>query len=1353
MKNFRFSNLIPGLVGPETISIADTTGTFSVTGIRLTDSLLNMPADQTLDFVGRYETEYLILSISGNPVWKFANDKIVLTSLEIKIPYQENGSSNDLIPILDGANGKIIEGRGAGEIHGLPAALELTQNMIPVTVKYSHDPVGISSGFQIEIVNPVNISSLYTEMHKAAVEVTALPDEGAIILYLKGEASLNNEGKTKIRTLLDQVWTNSGLSLDTPLAFIYQQKFPIDQEFPSISFSPTWQGDPPAIPNLPDILNLSIGQPKLSLGLKRLDQVAESFEFSLQNCGITFKDIPGFTGLSLVGNLKLAFNGDNNAWEFLLQPTVSGSFTLPDILQFLILQITWLSDIKEVAELSLKELDWYQLFRNLGLDPTEEQIEGLIIAAVNAEININCIYFVVFKAFADIGASADIYDLIWKIGFNSTEAGINELIELIALLDDLQDDFVKKAFQSLLLRPELEVDQFLRKILVKGGEWFDSQYDFFMRIWSRILAQVINVLPPDEIAKILVDLWMDAPDELRARRLIKRPLLKHLNLPFQLPKFEMHPPIMMVAEALIQIMASVNAGLLKPLEGLPQTYSFLKHLVSPVTRIFGPLDRDFLPDASKILGLVGAIIDYAEGEPKREILLLEASRYPFFGILLFLVALVKAMKKPMPWLDLYGKNIEEMTDLKVKRLKPPKEDNDPTQTVKYLILSDVHRDVGDNNLEQFKFGRLDHFKGNSGLYLQILNYADENGYTVIEAGDCEELWYIRDFDEFEGYNQWWEPYKKWVEKIIGSDSVNKHNHEVYKKLRELHKKQRYFRCQGNHDSYLRDENVVQPLKDFMEADGGGAFEIYDFLIIPGVKTMGIDLGLRDDFLDSNVPFEDKLDRLKGAIVDNINTRRFLGFDSRPYNEFKQLLIAHGHQWDFWNCDEHNLLGKLITNIAAVPADSFMDPFVDTEGIAFGGTPFMNFQNIAAETLVLSSWPVFRPALKQAHDIQHQDDSRRFLNDDIMYSETMASICAVYGLPLDVYEQDINGNPVRHRVSETALIDRFGKHCGNLICLGHTHTPQCMPYHDIAGYLGGTIFSDIVQAIQDIIPFVEASLINPRSTYLNSGTAGWMEGVIWGIEVHESGQPRLVYWTKNHKEPERMDWELYPWEQSKRDAFNDAQGALFDSAEDYFHKASQLFGASVDELLAKVKTMLSLPMESFALLVQEETETGQLILEPLDISNIENFRLIADEQLNQVQNFLMKILTVLRHRRSQTSPGDARVFEVSVPLAGEIEHRLSELEGLIRNAWGETPQNALRMACTWICGLQNLVSLRRGGRILMDRLMADDKLAVLWSVIMMSAMFPSPDAPGFADIGVAAELTIESNRLKLKITVN
>jgi hypothetical protein len=51
------------------------------------------------------------------------------------------------------------------------------------------------------------------------------------------------------------------------------------------------------------------------------------------------------------------------------------------------------------------------------------------------------------------------------------------------------------------------------------------------------------------------------------------------------------------------------------------------------------------------------------------------------------------------------------------------------------------------------------------------------------------------------------------------------------------------------------------------------------------------------------------------------------------------------------------------------------------------------------------------------------------------------------------------------------------------------------------------------------------VINLRTRYLNSGNVGWWQGIVWAIEIAESGDVSLLYWATEDAEPVRMNWEV------------------------------------------------------------------------------------------------------------------------------------------------------------------------------------------------------------------------------------
>lgn len=472
---------------------------------------------------------------------------------------------------------------------------------------------------------------------------------------------------------------------------------------------------------------------------------------------------------------------------------------------------------------------------------------------------------------------------------------------------------------------------------------------------------------------------------------------------------------------------------------------------------------------------VHRFIERARHDKDVEWQLLQIARFIPVGVVLIVIATlvcatdVKGITSDKGFfLDLIGKDIEAANSgYKVKRLpqKIVKERHGKVIVEKikhkYLVLSDIHRDDQSDKRPRFEKGSVDHFMRNAALYLRVLDYADKNNYTVIEAGDCEELWFHNDFS------------KRPTEKLKGV--INTHR-KVYNKLKKLHKQKRYFRTFGNHDSYLRDAETRKVIDDFFGSD----FEIYDFIIIDGVKTM-------------QAPFDDIR----------------IGLDSAPYTERAPMIITHGHHWDFWNCDRNNILGKLIVSAVGTPIDMIDDIFQDIGGLTRQGSPLYNFKAKMSNLHIFNNWPTKNVAKRWSYNIAHQSDQGRRLNDSIFYFETLTAL-----------------------LSYTIKVKKTSEESDALFCMGHTHAPQAQPYLDIFDFLPNVVKT----GVNTIVKGISGGLVNTdaflyKTNFFNSGVAGWNDGIVWAVDIGEyggnTGQPKLIFWDEDNTEngAQTMHWEL------------------------------------------------------------------------------------------------------------------------------------------------------------------------------------------------------------------------------------
>ena len=487
---------------------------------------------------------------------------------------------------------------------------------------------------------------------------------------------------------------------------------------------------------------------------------------------------------------------------------------------------------------------------------------------------------------------------------------------------------------------------------------------------------------------------------------------------------------------------------------------------------------------------VNEFITRARKDKNAEWQLLQIARYTPVGIVLILLSIVvcatdlKGITSDTGFfLDLIGKDIEaKNSGYKVKRLpqeivKERQGDIVIEKTKhKYLILSDIHRDELDDLRPRFKKGAVDHFMRNADLYMRILEYADSNGYTVIEAGDCEELWFHNDFS------------KRPSDKL---KSILKTHHKIYEKLKKLHQQKRYFRTFGNHDSYLRDKATRKVLNDFFGQD----FEIFDFIIIEGVKTM-------------QAPFHDI----------------HIGLDSAPYTERAPMIVTHGHHWDFWNCDRNNIIGKLIVSAVVTPIDMIDDILQDIGGISVSGSPFFNLKSKIASLPIFNSWPTKNVSKKWSYKVAHQADTGRRLNDSIYYFETLTALLA-----------------------ETLKVKKGNDEGAPLFCMGHTHVPQAQPYLDIFDFFPKALKNGVNTALGAVsFGTLSTDQFLIKTNYFNAGVAGWNDGIIWAVDIGEyggnTGQAKLIFWDEDNTVDgaQMMHWELpYMNDQHRKELHNTA----------------------------------------------------------------------------------------------------------------------------------------------------------------------------------------------------------------------
>ena len=1328
-----------------------------------------MPQGQSVTLNARHDAAnqrvVMTADFAVNPV-PFVGDQLKLESLEMQIAVN-NGNT------LDSSANEPVTATGAlAWEHELIGHLQIPNQRIPFELSYLYTGNG-TSGFQLELAaspsNPLDVPRVFAQLESGRLRVDVLPEEQALVLSLNGDARLAANGGmiTQAQQFLGQIFgTDTVANLTDPPPFSFKQKFQLADtglpglalEFPTFSIFPDWDNG-----NTPDAdpvegVDVSFGAPRFSFQLPDLSSSLPALDLSLRNSSLRFPDLPGFEAFDLSGHLNFE-SGAGNDWLFRFEPTIGGALPLPDILQFFLAQFKWLQgalpeleDLGDLLHLSQSELDWFRQFETLleGLDPTSlpssfiDNFPDLFRAILDAAAllpdapDVSRLFRLAFLALEDAGD--DLFGLMWQVWFERLPAGWEQLVALLqATLGDLDPTRLTVLLQKLFDTGGLDLGAFLGAMLEAGAAQLETQFDSFARLWVQTLAAAVRALDPDVLATTLFDLLKNASGALASFQPLS------LLPPFRFdainaPIHSMRLDVMLLATGLQGLLAGIPN--LDELLSFNDTQKLFEHISAPIRDFFALIVWPGFPplDATAALALFMAFFNNAEGDQESEFLLIQIGRNVPLGVIFALVGVLinagrlayDTTRDPSIWNHLLLQSIEEDDALNVKRLDPP------GNGTKYLIFSDVHRDAGSDDRGRITFGSIDHFTVHKQMYLDLLEWADNDGYTVIEAGDGEELWFIRDFESFNG------------PAAMLSEIIATHQ-PIYDKLADMHSRSRYYRIIGNHDSYLRD----QPVFDVLAAQfpDGEPFQFYDHLIIPDVLTMND--GLLDFVFDY---FGTEPDERRDQFIERFQQQTLgrIGLDSDVYINKKPLIVTHGHQWDFWNCDRNNLVGKLFANSVGVPVDMLLDPFIDIGGIHGSGNISVNFADVLAGLPVANNFTAYAPSRKFAHEIQQQSDAQRLLIDDIFYFETLTALAAWLTMPLNVVVDSDNTRTWSQFLANPSLEDLPG-HLFNQIVIGHTHYPQARPFIDIEGLLLGPL-ADVVQALRSALAEVsfgfEPTINFIQPPYYNSGTAGWKEGVIWALEVDEHGVARLVYWTQDTRvdRPQYMDWQVPRMDDDMRVTLDQRKQEVLD----YVAQTFELFGDAMRETLQNASNIASIPIGVLAAFSDELSSSAtSLQVTELGVGQALSTDLLshAKTQSQQIGQWLLQFfLGLLRKQADNTAP--SYEMDLTLELPDEIVEAIGQIEPIVSVlplpgvSENDRERIATALACLWLLGNRSASTLSRAGNLDFKNLI-DTRYPVVWLVFSLMALLPLVDNPA---LPFKVDVALNGATLTLTITV-
>jgi hypothetical protein len=1362
---------VPGLAGTLTLT---ENATNQAVAIEVKDSVLFLPAPQTLAMQASHlrlgdGTQEITLA-GSNLNQSLCGGHLELRALTITLRF-----TKDAFPKWDSTADAI---RVSGDAVWTTANL-IASGPVALRVGYAHDP-GISGRFTFTVANPPLVLPLNLARLDSGEFTLELPSTRPVArLTLAGAVNLTSQGSSQASQLLNSALGRTGNLRPVRGQFTVELalqagRIPANAPVaggPALQVNLDWPPsfDIPALSNLPQGLAVDLGLPTLQLPFNAAGpQPGAQWSLGFRDSAIRFPAIGGLSGLRLEGSLLWESDSVN---RFTLAPRTGGTFELPEILRILLARFNWgqspltLSDIQDAATASLPELEWQEVFASLvpaslpstaAWDAFETTLRATLEAAA-AAFDFEKAFVIAFRGLAN--AQDAVLERLWKIWFSI--AGVADplaaapamLAGLLASAPAACDRALAALFKSA--PPGFQPEAIFVPMLAFMGANLGA---LSLDLWAHTAVAAVSHSPDADLADAANGLvsalyaapWLQpvwsalAPVELAAINA----LFSGLNL-FGLD-------VMMTFTILL--LAAASRSFVEFLRGREPFASWLSGLGNCFSTPLPELDFGRLVLFLQHMIFPPSGLTEEERRVREERILCAASQQPLFGILLaFLYFPIALLFNESDALNLMQAPVNSESGRKVRTL--PKG--------KYLILSDIHRDTQRDRLPPLELGSIYHFSNNKDLFLEVLNWADSGGFTVLEAGDCEELWFIRDpvYHLTPDPNSNLSGFKKQLQETIESHP------EVYAKLRSLHERDRYFRVYGNHDSYLRDSDMLALLKAEMEKPANGApgkpFDVYDFLIIDDVKKM----------TESHI-----WEKIRGAFFEGTNDSISLGnlplsiglgMDSRDYEQSCRMLVTHGHQWDFFNCDSNNWLGKLISNAVATPFDRAMDLAIDARGLALSGSPTIDFRDVLANLLIFDNWPGREPAVKFAHSVQHLPNSARILSDGLMYRESVTAILGTKFTALNF--QPASGVEITPQQSmqdmqagRLSLFEYFDRHHSHHICIGHTHNPQSQPYFRLLPFL------QEVPVVRDLVTLLDA-FFPIKSQYFNSGTSGWMDGVVWGIlingDVPDDPQPhqaKLVFWTHNSREPQFMDWELSMLDPDVKRAI----AARFPD----FHAPRNLdelwsFLKPVGDLLAnfgfdpgsgteadKLKFTFALPPEAiFPAMDSAAASTSPVVIDVSNINEHDPEQLAAT--LDKIQSFAMGALMASMGRGLTGSGAGKRDFVLRLPTDGSLRQQVEPLA----TQMATLPQASASMALTVACLMNHFVkdfprNLPFFGTGL-DRLRPLQRLAispqpVLTAVLSMLPLMRLADGAGnplCRPITYSAGFTA-SEQLEFKLTV-
>jgi hypothetical protein len=391
-----------------------------------------------------------------------------------------------------------------------------------------------------------------------------------------------------------------------------------------------------------------------------------------------------------------------------------------------------------------------------------------------------------------------------------------------------------------------------------------------------------------------------------------------------------------------------------------------------------------------------------------------------------------------------------------------------------------------------------------------------------------------------------------------------------------------------------------------------------------------------------------------------------------------------------------------------------------------------------------------------------------LTDTVLYKESLAAMTGGFGIPLNTPDGKTPADTRANIRNVGDAVNYLLKHHNHHLCIGHTHNPHSQPHftlHNIG--TGLPLIGNLIMALRAILPAPP----NPnlfKSKYFNSGTCGWWESVLWAIEIGETGQAKLVFWTDRQTKPpdallapETMDWELTKWDPS-------LTKTVAEAIEEFRRFLGDKAVGLADEIEDALQTIGGYPSELFHIAVALGDQVWSNAEAQFREASLAAQNAVRDlqERIAELRTHTLAFVLTLQSRvlkfRTATQDSASFVFSFAGPDAFAAEgldiarDKLKQYQDLLVPPGGDAVERARALIAYPLAEKfpRNIMPATNVNDLLNPvRRFMDSETPVLGVFSSVAAMFPTPGAVvKIGDQTITSELAFADGESKLKLTV-